>query len=511
MCGACTVLLDGEPVRSCLLFAVQAEGRRSRPSRRSRAGRWGAAPAPAGLLGGHGLQCGFCTPGLPDVARAAACDETGRPSEREIREALSGNLCRCTGYQNIVSAVKLAPADARRPPRARPPSGAVDAPTAVPVGRGTAIGRRCARRGPRAADRRSASSSTTSRCGACCTRASSAARSRTPRSRRSTSRRRARLPGVPRRSPRPTCDIAAAARRPCETPGRARRRARAAARRGRRALRRRADGGGRRRLAATRPRTPPGWSRSSWSRCAAVVDRRGGRRRRAADPRRAAPTSSMTPRIETGDVDGAFARARRRGRAHASATRATARCRSNRAASSPRPTATDLRDLGVDPEPAPSARGDRRAARPRAGARAGDRDRRRRGLRPEGARLPGGDRRRLARAPAGAAGQVGRGPRARTCSPPATRATSACGSGSAADAEGRLLAHRRRRHLRPGAYGVYPARPHPRGARHAGDDPRALPPRALPLPIARRHDQQGAGGRLPRRRLAGVRASCTSA
>jgi len=113
VCGACTVLLDGEAVRSCLLLAVQADGREVSTVE-------GLAPADAGGAAGgelhplqaafretHGLQCGFCTPGFL-VTLVPFLEEHPDPSEEEIRHALSGNLCRCTGYQNIVAAVKLA-------------------------------------------------------------------------------------------------------------------------------------------------------------------------------------------------------------------------------------------------------------------------------------------------------------------------------------------------------------------------------------------------------------------
>ncbi len=107
VCGACTVLLDGEPVRSCLLFAVQTDGREITTVE-------GLAPAPdtlhplqSAFREAHGLQCGFCTPGIL-MTMAALLRERPDPEEREIRDALSGHLCRCTGYQHIVQAVRLA-------------------------------------------------------------------------------------------------------------------------------------------------------------------------------------------------------------------------------------------------------------------------------------------------------------------------------------------------------------------------------------------------------------------
>ncbi len=105
-CGACTVLLDGEPVRSCLMFAVQAVGHQV-----TTVEALGTAdnldPVQQAFWEAHGLQCGFCTPGMVLTARALL-DRDPYPSEAAIREALGGNLCRCTGYQFIVDAVLLA-------------------------------------------------------------------------------------------------------------------------------------------------------------------------------------------------------------------------------------------------------------------------------------------------------------------------------------------------------------------------------------------------------------------
>jgi len=107
VCGACTVLLDGVSVRSCILFAVQASGARVTTVE-------ALAPAPGELhplqrafRECHGLQCGFCTPGFLLTA-FELLQETRDPSEGEIRRAISGNLCRCTGYQGIVEAIRLA-------------------------------------------------------------------------------------------------------------------------------------------------------------------------------------------------------------------------------------------------------------------------------------------------------------------------------------------------------------------------------------------------------------------
>jgi aerobic-type carbon monoxide dehydrogenase small subunit (CoxS/CutS family) len=102
-CGACTVLVDGEPVRSCLLFAVQADGCRV-DTVEGLAGSDGTLdPLQEAFRARHALQCGFCTPGML-MTLAAYLREHPSPTESDIREALSGNLCRCTGYQNIVQA-----------------------------------------------------------------------------------------------------------------------------------------------------------------------------------------------------------------------------------------------------------------------------------------------------------------------------------------------------------------------------------------------------------------------
>ena len=102
-CGACTVLLDGEPVKSCTVFAVQADGREVMTVE-GLAGQSSLHPIQEGFKDEHGLQCGFCTPGMM-MASKALLDRNSDPTEDEVRWALSGNLCRCTGYQNIVKAV----------------------------------------------------------------------------------------------------------------------------------------------------------------------------------------------------------------------------------------------------------------------------------------------------------------------------------------------------------------------------------------------------------------------
>jgi len=102
-CGACTVLVDGEPVRSCLLFAVQADGCRV-DTVEGLAGADGALhPLQEAFRARHALQCGFCIPGML-MTLTAYLREHSSPTESDIREILSGNLCRCTGYQNIVQA-----------------------------------------------------------------------------------------------------------------------------------------------------------------------------------------------------------------------------------------------------------------------------------------------------------------------------------------------------------------------------------------------------------------------
>ena len=104
-CGACTVLVDGAAVRSCLMFAVQADGTEVTTVEGMAASDGTLSPVQAALRECHGLQCGFCTPGFV-VTITALLDENPHPDEGEIRDALSGNLCRCTGYQGILAAVR---------------------------------------------------------------------------------------------------------------------------------------------------------------------------------------------------------------------------------------------------------------------------------------------------------------------------------------------------------------------------------------------------------------------
>jgi carbon-monoxide dehydrogenase small subunit len=105
-CGACTVLLDGQPVKSCTVLAVQAHGRQVMTVEGLEQGGK-LHPVQEGFTERHGLQCGYCTPGMLMTA-CALLQRNKNPSEHEIREAISGNLCRCTGYVNIVKAVQLA-------------------------------------------------------------------------------------------------------------------------------------------------------------------------------------------------------------------------------------------------------------------------------------------------------------------------------------------------------------------------------------------------------------------
>ena len=105
-CGACTVLVDGVPIKSCTHFAVQVDGREVKTVEGLAQGG-DLHPIQQGFHEEHGLQCGFCTPGMMLVS-AARLEENPDPTEEEIRWALSGNICRCTGYQNSVKAVQWA-------------------------------------------------------------------------------------------------------------------------------------------------------------------------------------------------------------------------------------------------------------------------------------------------------------------------------------------------------------------------------------------------------------------
>ncbi|MFC7340554.1 (2Fe-2S)-binding protein [Saccharopolyspora griseoalba] len=105
ICGACTVLVDGEPARSCITLAVQADGAEI-TTIEGLTPESGLSPLQRAFKDRHGLQCGFCTPGF--VVTLSAADPADHPDEESIRELLAGNLCRCTGYQHIVEAVEQA-------------------------------------------------------------------------------------------------------------------------------------------------------------------------------------------------------------------------------------------------------------------------------------------------------------------------------------------------------------------------------------------------------------------
>ena len=106
-CGVCTVLIDGTPVKSCTVFGVQADGREITTVEGLGAG--GLSPMQEAFKEEHGLQCGFCTPGMMLVG-TALLEENPDPSEEDVRWAISGNICRCTGYMNIVTAIRAAAA-----------------------------------------------------------------------------------------------------------------------------------------------------------------------------------------------------------------------------------------------------------------------------------------------------------------------------------------------------------------------------------------------------------------
>jgi carbon-monoxide dehydrogenase small subunit len=104
-CGACTIIMDGKPVKSCTIFAVQANGRSVETIEGVANG--GLHPLQEGFWEKHGMQCGYCTPGMIMTSKALLADNPN-PSEEDIRWAISGNLCRCTGYVKIVEAIQYA-------------------------------------------------------------------------------------------------------------------------------------------------------------------------------------------------------------------------------------------------------------------------------------------------------------------------------------------------------------------------------------------------------------------
>jgi aerobic carbon-monoxide dehydrogenase small subunit len=119
-CGACTVLLDGVPIKSCTMLAVQADGREI-TTVEGMSSNGELHPIQVGFKEEHGLQCGFCTPGMMLVTKALL-DANPQPTEADIRWAISGNICRCTGYQNIVKAVQWAAGHGEHEPAESPAS-----------------------------------------------------------------------------------------------------------------------------------------------------------------------------------------------------------------------------------------------------------------------------------------------------------------------------------------------------------------------------------------------------
>ena len=113
VCGACTVLVDGEPMRSCLMFAVQAQGRSIRTVEGLQQGER-LHPMQEAFMRHHALQCGFCTPGFLMLA-VGVIERRSDICEKELVEVLSSNLCRCTGYENIIKAVRAAAAEMKVP------------------------------------------------------------------------------------------------------------------------------------------------------------------------------------------------------------------------------------------------------------------------------------------------------------------------------------------------------------------------------------------------------------
>ena len=106
VCGACSVIIDGKPARSCLMYAVMAEGLNIRTVEGLEGPNGELSPLQDAFWENHAMQCGYCTPGML-IATHALLEENPNPNEEEIREAIGGNLCRCTGYQQIVEAVQM--------------------------------------------------------------------------------------------------------------------------------------------------------------------------------------------------------------------------------------------------------------------------------------------------------------------------------------------------------------------------------------------------------------------
>jgi carbon-monoxide dehydrogenase small subunit len=111
VCGSCTIIIDGEPMRSCLMFAVQADGRKIRTVEGLAKGN-ALHPIQQAFIDNHGLQCGFCTPGFLMLA-TAVLEKEPDIADADLLDALSSNLCRCTGYQNIIKAVRQAAVEMR--------------------------------------------------------------------------------------------------------------------------------------------------------------------------------------------------------------------------------------------------------------------------------------------------------------------------------------------------------------------------------------------------------------